>query len=246
LINKNKSVVEMKSFNQFCSEAIYFIEMSDFSAGGGNAKMRETGMTRDQVIALGQKNLARLKNRPAAAAPKPATPTARAVAPAPRPAAPTTRPAASPAPRPRDERPTNRQVAAARKEAEYQRNARNLRLGVELGGLAAQQARQNYATQNSPAVRAARAQMAAKNAGTWRTHQFTLDSPAPNKPKDRDYGIPDFVSDRRRENLGAMTDANVDAGMSRADAAAKARRDEAERHKRNMQYQQNRRYGYQG
>ena len=234
----------MKSFNQFCSEAIYFIEMSDFSAGGGNAKMRETGMTRDQVIALGQKNLARLKNRPAAAAPKPAAPT-------PRPAATSTRPprpapaASRPAPK-KDERPTNRQVAAARREAEYQRNARNLRLGVELGGLAAQQARQNYATQNSPAVRAARAQMAAKNAGTWRTHQFTLDSPAPTGPKNRDYGIPDFVSDRRRENLGAMTDANVDAGMSRADAAAKARRDEAELHRKNMGYMKNRRDGYQG
>ena len=215
----------MKSFNQFCSEAIYFIEMSDFSAGGGNAKMRETGMTRDQVIALGQKNLARLKNRPAAPAQKPV--------------------ASRPTPK-KDERPTNRQVTAARKEAEYQRNARNLRLGVELGGLAAQQARQNYATQNSPAVRAARAQMAAKNAGTWRTHQFTLDSPAPTGPKNRDYGIPDFVSDRRRENLGAMTDANVDAGMSRADAAAKARRDEAELHRKNMGYMKNRRDGYPG
>ena len=229
----------MKSFNQFCSEAIYFIEMSDFSAGGGNAKMRETGMTRDQVIALGRKNLARLKNKPAA-------PTTRAVASAPRPAATSTRPP-RPAPAPkRDERPTNRQVATARKEAEYQRNARNLRLGVELGGIAAQQARQNYATQNSPAMRAARAQMAAKNAGTWRTHQSHLDAPAPTGPKNRDYGIPDFVSDRRRENLGAMTDANVDAGMSRADAAAKARRDEAELHRKNMGYMKNRRDGYQG
>ena len=48
----------MKSFNQFYSEAVNVIEMNDFSAGGGNAKMRETGMTRDQVISLGQKNLA--------------------------------------------------------------------------------------------------------------------------------------------------------------------------------------------
>lgn len=215
----------MKSFNQFCSEAVYFIEMSDFSAGGGNAKMRQTGMTRDQVIALGQKNLARLKNRPAAPAQQPA--------------------ASRPAPK-KNERPTNRQVAAARKEAEYQKNARNLRLGAELGGLAAKQAQQNYATQNSPAMRAAKAQMAAKNAGTWRDHQFTLDSPAPIKPKNRDYGIPDFVSDRRRENLGAMTDANVDAGMSRADAKVKATRDEADRHKRNMKYMKNRRDGYSG
>jgi len=233
----------MKSFNQFYSEAIVLAKK-----GGVEGKLdKSTGkFTAGNFSDAERARYTKYSAKPAAAAPKPAAPTARAVAPAPRPAAPTTRPAASPAPRPRDERPTNRQVAAARKEAEYQRNARNLRLGVELGGLAAQQARQNYATQNSPAVRAARAQMAAKNAGTWRTHQFTLDSPAPNKPKDRDYGIPDFVSDRRRENLGAMTDANVDAGMSRADAEAKARRDEAERHKRNMQYQQNRRYGYQG
>ena len=31
--------------------------MDDFSAGGGNAKMKETGMSRDQVVALGKKNL---------------------------------------------------------------------------------------------------------------------------------------------------------------------------------------------
>ena len=212
----------MKSFSQFCSEAVYFTEMSDFSAGGGNAKMRETGMTRDQVIALGQKNLARLKNRPAAPAQKPA--------------------ASRPAPK-KDERPTNREVAAARREAEYQRNARNLRLGAELGGVAKLAAQQRYSNMNSPAMRAAELKRQA-SVPQWKQHQFTQDSPYPNKPKDRDYGIPDFVSDRRRENLGAMTDANVDAGMSRADAAAKARRDEAERHKRNMKYQQNRRYGY--
>jgi len=32
--------------------------MDDFAAGGGNAKMKATGMTRDQVIAQGKKNLA--------------------------------------------------------------------------------------------------------------------------------------------------------------------------------------------
>ena len=239
----------MKSFNQFCSEAIYFIEMSDFSAGGGNAKMRQTGMTRDQVIALGQNNLARLKNRPAASTPKPAaTGVSGGAAPASRTVTTRPAPAASPAPapRPRDPRPTNRQVAAARKEAEYQRNARNLRLGAELGGVAKLAAQQNYSNQNSLVAQGARAQAAARNAGTWRSHQFTLDSPAPSGPKDRDYGQADFVSDRRRENEVAMRDANLDAGMSRADAAAKARRDEAELHRKNMQYMQNRRYGYQG
>ena len=34
------------------------VEMSDFAAGGGNAKMAQTGMSKDQVIALGKKNLA--------------------------------------------------------------------------------------------------------------------------------------------------------------------------------------------
>ena len=34
------------------------LEMDDFAAGGGNAKMKATGMTRDQVISLGKKNLA--------------------------------------------------------------------------------------------------------------------------------------------------------------------------------------------
>ena len=189
----------MKSFNQFCSEAIYFIEMSDFSAGGGNAKMRETGMTRDQVIALGRKNLARLKNRPAASRPAPA-----ASRPAPAPS-----PAPTPAPRSRE-----------------QRNADNLRLGVELGGVAKLAAQQRYSNQNSVV---AQSRKAAANR---------------ERLKNRDYGIPDFVSDRRRENLGAMTDANIDAGMSRADAAAKARRDEAELHRKNMGYMKNRRDGY--
>ena len=32
--------------------------MDDFAAGGGNAKMKQTGMTRDQVVAQGKKNLA--------------------------------------------------------------------------------------------------------------------------------------------------------------------------------------------
>jgi hypothetical protein len=33
------------------------LEMSDFEAGGGNAKMRKTGMSRSEVEALGKKNL---------------------------------------------------------------------------------------------------------------------------------------------------------------------------------------------
>lgn len=34
------------------------LEMNDFAAGGGAAKMKATGMTKDQVVALGKKNLA--------------------------------------------------------------------------------------------------------------------------------------------------------------------------------------------
>jgi hypothetical protein len=34
------------------------VEMNDFQAGGGNAKMQKTGMNMNQVIALGRKNLA--------------------------------------------------------------------------------------------------------------------------------------------------------------------------------------------
>ena len=194
----------MKSFNQFCSEAIYFIEMSDFSAGGGNAKMRETGMTRDQVIALGRKNLARLKNKPAASRPAPA---------ASRPA-----PAPSPAPAPR---------------SREQRNADNLRLGAELGGVAKLAAQQRYSNQISVVAQGRKA--AANREPLWKQASKGL--------KNRDYGIPDFVSDRRRENQSAMASANRDAGMSYRDAEVKARRDEAELHRKNMGYMKNRRTG---
>ena len=194
----------MKSFNQFCSEAIYFIEMSDFSAGGGNAKMRETGMTRDQVIALGRKNLARLKNKPAASRPAPA---ASRPAPAPAP---------SPAPRSRE-----------------QRNADNLRLGAELGGVAKLAAQQRYSNQNSVVAQGVRA--AAIREPAWKTLSKGF--------KNRDYGIPDFVSDRRRENQSAMASANRDAGMSRADAEKAATASERELHKKNMGYMKNRRTG---
>lgn len=218
----------MKSFNQFCSEAVVLAKLK-----GVQGKLNKvTGkFTKGSWSDTESSRYANYSAKPAAAAP-----TARAVAPAPRPAAPTTRPAASPAPRPKDERPTNRQVAAAKAEAEYQKNARNLRLGVELGGLAAQQARQNYATQNSPAMRAAaaRRQAAVPN---WKQHQFSQDMPAPGRTKDRDYGIPTFRADRRRENREAMVRANMDAGMSRQDAERRATTDEAELDKKNVGYQ---------
>ena len=201
----------MKSFNQFYSEAIYFTEMSDFSAGGGNAKMRETGMTRDQVIALGQKNLARLKKKPAPA------PTA-ATAPA------TRKPAAR--------KPSAPTPAPARRSPE-QRNADNLRLGAELGGAARLAAQQNYSNQNSVVAQGRRA--AANNQPLWKQ--------ASKGFKNRDYGIPDFVSDRRRENQSAMADANRDAGMSHAEAEKAATASERELHRKNMGYMRNRRTG---
>jgi len=214
MINNNKSVVEMKSFNQFYSEAIYFTEMSDFSAGGGNAKMRETGMTRDQVIALGQKNLARLKKKPAAPAPTAATAPATRK---PAPAAPINRkPAAAPAPR-----------------SGEQRNADNLRLGAELGGVAKLAAQQKYSNQNSVVAQGRRA--AANREPLWKQ--------ASRGFKNRDYGIPDFVSDRRRENQSAMADANRDAGMSHAEAEKAATASERELHRKNMGYMRNRRTG---
>jgi len=190
----------MKSFNQFCAETADLIEMNDFSAGGGNAKMKETGMTRDQVIALGQKNLARLKNKPAVPA-KVAAPAPAAVS--------------RPAPAPRN--PT-------------QNNADNLRLGAELGGVAKRAAQQKYSNQNSLVAQGAAA--AAKREPAWKT--------ASKDFKNRGYGIPDFVSDRRRERQGAMADNYRDQGMSNQDAETKATRDEAELHKKNMQYMKNR------
>ena len=195
----------MKSFNQFYSEAIYFTEMSDFSAGGGNAKMRETGMTRDQVIALGQKNLARLNKKSAAPATTAAAPATR------KPAAP-----AAPAPRSRE-----------------QRNADNLRLGAELGGVAKLAAQQKYSNQNSLVAQGRRA--AANREPLWKQ--------ASKGFRNRDYGIPDFVSDRRRENQSAMADANRDAGMSHADAEKAATASERELHRKNMGYMRNRRTG---
>jgi hypothetical protein len=45
------------------------VEMTDFEAGGGNAKMAKTGMSKDKVIALGQKNLAVLAKKSSSSAP---------------------------------------------------------------------------------------------------------------------------------------------------------------------------------
>ena len=215
----------MKSFNQFCSEAIYFIEMSDFSAGGGNAKMRQTGMTRDQVIALGQKNLARLKNRPAASTPKPAaTGVSGGAAPASRTVTTRPAPAASPAPapRPRDERPTVGQVQAAKREAEYQKNARNLRLGVELGGVAKLAAQQRYSNQNSIVAQGG------GNQEPWRTHPHTL-----NKKVGRGYGVPKFSDTMQYNTQSQLTDYYQKKGMSYDAANKKASREAQQIHDRN-------------
>ena len=135
--------------------------------------------------------------------------------------------------RPAASKTTASRPAPAPRSAE-QRNADNLRLGAELGGVAKLAAQQKYSNQNSLVAQGARA--AASREPAWKTLSKGF--------KNRDYGIPDFVSDRRRENRSAMTDANIDVGMSRADAEAKARRDEAELHRKNMKYMRNRRDGY--
>ena len=48
----------MKTFKQF----VDILEMSDFAAGGGNAKMKQSGMSRAEVEALGKKNLSKLSS----------------------------------------------------------------------------------------------------------------------------------------------------------------------------------------
>jgi hypothetical protein len=48
----------MKTFKQFFD----ILEMNDFAAGGGNAKMKQTGMSRAEVEALGKKNLSKSSN----------------------------------------------------------------------------------------------------------------------------------------------------------------------------------------
>ena len=211
----------MKSFNKFYSEAIVLAKK-----GGVEGKLdKSTGKFTAGNFSDAEKT--RYAKYSATPTPTPApTPT-----PSPTPA-----PTPAPVPKPKDERPTNRQVAAAKAEAEYQKNARNLRLGVELGGAAADQARQNYATQNSPAMKLAaiRRKAAVPN---WKQHQFSQDMPAPGRTKDRDYGIPTFRADRRRENREAMVRANMDAGMSRQDAERRATADEAELDKKNVGYQ---------
>ena len=216
----------MKPFSQFCAEATVLAKL-----GGVQGKLDKItgkftkGAWSDTESARYQK-YSNPATTTSTSSPSPATTST------PSPQGST----AAPVPKPKDERPTNRQVAAAKAEAEYQKNARNLRLGVELGGAAADQARQNYATQNSPAMKLAaiRRKAAVPN---WKQHQFSQDMPAPGRTKDRDYGIPTFRADRRRENREAMVRANMDAGMSRQDAERRATTDEAELHKKNVGYQ---------
>ena len=191
----------MKSFNQFCSEA-----MDDFSAGGGNAKMKQTGMTRDQVIALGQKNLARLKNKPTAPASKPA--------------------ASRPAPK-KDERPTVGQVEAAKKEAEYQKNARNLRLGAELGGVAKLAAQQKYSNQNSLVAKGAELERQASTPD-WKKHPHTQ-----NKKVGRGYGVPKLSDMLQGNSRSQLTDYYQKKGMSYDAAYAKASKEAQRIHDKN-------------
>jgi hypothetical protein len=212
----------MKSFNRFYGEAVVLAKQ-----GGVQGKLDKAtntftkGAWSDAESARHQKYSKPVAPKPAA--PKPATGVSTGPA---------------PTPRPKDDKPTIAQVAAVKKAAETQRNRNNLRFGVELGGLARKTAQQNYTNQNSLVAQGAEANRQAA-IPQWKKHPFTQ-----NK-KDTSYGIPDFVSDRRRENQGAMSDNNRYRGMSDAEADAKATRDEAELHKKNMRYMKNRRGGYQ-
>ena len=216
----------MKSFSQFCAEATVLAKL-----GGVQGKLDKItgkftkGAWSDTESARYQKysNPATTTSTPSPSPATTSTPSPQGSTPA-------------PVPKPKDERPTNRQVAAARKEAEYQSRARDYEQGIRMGGLAADQARQNYSTYHSPAMKAHRAKMAA-SVPNWKQHQFTQDMPAPGRTKDRDYGIPTFRADRRRENREAMVRANMNAGMSRQDAERRATTDEAELHRKNVGYQ---------
>ena len=58
--NENALVIMVNMSEEWRGSVISTIfEMDDFAAGGGNAKMKQTGMTKDQVIALGKKNLSK-------------------------------------------------------------------------------------------------------------------------------------------------------------------------------------------
>jgi hypothetical protein len=196
----------MKSFNQFCYEAVNVIEMSDFSAGGGNAKMRETGMTRDQVIALGQKNLARLKNKP--------SPAKKAVA--------STRPAPK-----KDERPTVAQVASAKKAAETQQYRDTASFSASLGGVAKLAAQQRDANRNSLVSKGAELERQSLTPD-WKKHPHTQ-----NKKVGRGYGVPKLSGMLQNNSRSQLTDYYMKKGMSRADAEAKASSEAQRIHDRN-------------
>ena len=190
----------MKSFNQFCTEAVVLAKQ-----GGVQGKLDKETKTFTKG-AWSDAESARYKN---VAASKPAA----------------SKPAAS--------KPSG--VSTGSAPAPRNPAADNLRLGVELGGAAKLVAQQKYANQNSVVSKGAAAAAAREPAWKKASKDF----------KDRDYGIPDFVSDRRRESQGAMADNYRDRGMSSKDAEAKATKDEAELHKKNMGYMKNRKSGYQ-
>jgi len=199
----------MKSFSQFYAEAVVLAKK-----GGVQGKLDKATNTFTKG-AWSDTESARYQKYSKPAAPKSDT----GVSGVSKPAAP--KPAAAARP------PAPRSAA--------QKNADNLRLGAELGGVARRAAQQKYSNQNSLVAQGAAA--AAKREPAWKKASKGL--------KDRDYGIPDFVSDRRRNNQTTMADANRDAGMSSKDAETKATRDEKELNKKNMQYMKNRRSGYQ-
>lgn len=73
---EDAALVIMSNMSEGWKQSI--LEMDDFAAGGGNAKMKKTGMTKDQVIALGKKNLA-AKPASSPSASSPSQPSGRVV-----------------------------------------------------------------------------------------------------------------------------------------------------------------------
>ena len=214
----------MKSFNQFYSEAIVLAKK-----GGVEGKLdKSTGkFTAGNFSDAERARYAKYSAKPAAAAPKPAaTGVSGGAAPAPRPAATSTRPPrpAAPAlsPRPRDERPTVGQVQAAEREAEYQRYARNLRLGKEIG--ADDMVKQMYRNQNSLVAQGARA----SNQAPWKTHPHTL-----NKKVGRGYGSQRLSAMLQDNSTSQLTDFYQKKGMSYDAAYAKASKEAQRIHDKN-------------
>ena len=210
----------MKSFRQFCSEAIVLAKK-----GGVEGKLdKSTG----KFTAGNFSDAERARYTKYSA--KPAATTTRAVAPASRPAAtPTMRPtpaASRPAPK-KDERPTVGQVQAAKREAETRRYRDTASFSASLGGVAKLAAQQRDANRNSLVSKGAELERQASTPD-WKKHPHTL-----NKKVGRGYGVPKLSGMLQDNSRSQLTDYYMKKGMSRADAEAKASSEAQQIHDRN-------------